>query len=46
MNYDFGNGLVASAAAIGTNAKRYAYLTPAGRFNGRDTVVLGVKYSF
>jgi len=46
VNYDFGNGLVASAAAIGSNAKRYAYLTPAGRFNGRDTVVLGVKYSF
>ena len=46
VNYDFGNGVVASAAAIGTDAKRYAYLTPTGRFNGRDTVVLGLKYSF
>jgi len=46
VNYDFGNGLVASASAIGTDAKRYAYLTPAGRFNGRDGVVVGVKYSF
>ena len=49
LNYDFGNGLIASAAAIGTNAKRASYFVPLagdGRYTGRDTVVLGLKYNF
>ena len=46
VNYDFGNGLVASAAAIGTDAKKAAYFTPAGKATGRDGLVLGLKYNF
>ena len=46
VNYDFANGLVASAAAIGTDAKKGAYVTPSGRNTGRDALVLGLKYSF
>ena len=49
LNYDFSNGLIASAAAIGTNAKKASYFVPLagdGRYTGRDTVVLGLKYNF
>ena len=46
VNYDFANGLVASAAAIGTDAKKGAYVSPALKNLGRDTLVLGLKYSF
>ena len=45
LNYDFGNGLVASAAAIGTDAKKTSYFTPAGKATGRDGLVLGLKYN-
>jgi uncharacterized protein (TIGR02001 family) len=43
---DFGNGLTASIAAIGTNAKDAFYKV--GRFDnlGKDAVVVGLKYSF
>ena len=52
LNYDFGNGLVASAAAIGTNARRASYVvgpfggSSAGKYTGNDTLVLGLKYNF
>lgn len=46
VNYDFGNGLVASATAIGTDAKKGSYVTLAGKNTGRDGLVLGLKYSF
>jgi uncharacterized protein (TIGR02001 family) len=46
LNKDFGNGLSASAALIGTNADKALYVTPSGRFTGKTAVVLGVKYSF
>jgi len=46
VNKDFGNGLSASAALIGTNADKALYTTPAGRFTGRAMLVAGVKYSF
>ncbi len=46
LNKDFGNGLVASAAVIGTNADKALYVTPSGRFTGRTALVLGLKYSF
>ncbi len=46
LNYDFGNGLVASAAAIGTDARKTSYFTPAGKGTGRDGLVLGLKYNF
>lgn len=43
---DFGNGLTASIAAIGTDAKDAFYKV--GRFDnlGKDAVVVGLKYSF
>ena len=46
VNYDFGNGLVASAAAVGTDANKGAYPTPKGKNTGRDGLVVGLKYSF
>jgi uncharacterized protein (TIGR02001 family) len=46
LNKDFGQGLSASAALIGTNADRALYATPAGRFTGRTALVVGLKYTF
>jgi uncharacterized protein (TIGR02001 family) len=46
VNKDFGNGLVGSAAFVGTNADKTLYFTPAGKFTGRNGVVLGLKYNF
>ena len=46
---DFGKGLVASAAAVGTNTKSGAgdfYTDGYGRRLGKSTVVVGLKYSF
>lgn len=44
---DLGNGLVASAAAIGTNAKRGGFYTDLNnKFIANSTVVVGLKYSF
>jgi uncharacterized protein (TIGR02001 family) len=46
LGKDFGNGVSASAAVVGTDAERSVYVTPAGKFTGRTGLVLGVKYSF
>lgn len=46
---DFGNGLVVSLAAVGTDAKRAFYTPTFGstdRYLGKDTVVVGLKYNF
>lgn len=43
---DLGNGLSASAALIGTDASKSLYVTPAGKFTGRNGLVVGLKYSF
>ena len=48
---DFGNGLVLSVAAIGTNAVRGGFYTNtlasnAGKFIANDTFVVGLKYGF
>ena len=43
---DFGNGVSASAAAVGANADDALYVTPAGKFTGKTGLVAGVKYSF
>ena len=45
LNYDFGNGLVASLSAVGTDADKALYVTPSGRFTGRGSAVIGLKYS-
>ena len=46
LGKDLGNGLSASAGVIGTNAKKALYVTPDGKFSGRNGLVVGVKYSF
>jgi uncharacterized protein (TIGR02001 family) len=43
---DFGNGLSATAAVVGTDADRAVYVTPGGKFTGRTGLVVGVKYGF
>ncbi|MEJ6021251.1 TorF family putative porin [Ramlibacter sp. PS4R-6] len=42
---DFGNGFSASAAYVGSNARRAFYTDFGGRYIGNDTVVVGVKYT-
>ncbi|MBP7452225.1 MAG: TorF family putative porin [Ottowia sp.] len=46
LGKDFGNGLSASLAVVGTDAKKSLYTTPSGRFTGRTGVVAGIKYTF
>jgi uncharacterized protein (TIGR02001 family) len=46
LGKDLGNGFSASAALIATNADKGVYFTPSGKFNGKTTVVVGLKYSF
>ena len=46
LGKDFGNGFSASVAAVGTDAERSLYVTPAGRFTGRSGLVLGARYAF
>ncbi|MDO5625634.1 MAG: TorF family putative porin [Pseudomonadota bacterium] len=43
---DFGQGLAASVALVGSNADKQLYTTPSGRFTGRTALVAGVKYTF
>jgi len=43
---DFGNGLSASAALIGTDVGDALYVSPSGKNLGKSGLVLGVKYSF
>jgi uncharacterized protein (TIGR02001 family) len=46
LGKDLGNGLSASAAVIGTNAKTGSYVSPSDKQLGKSTVVLGLKYAF
>ena len=46
LSKDLGNGFSLSAAALGTNASKTAYVTPANKFTGKSALVLGAKYSF
>lgn len=49
LTKDFGKGLTASVAAVGTDAKKSFYTNTfenTGRYLGKDTVVVGVKYTF
>lgn len=46
LGKDFGNGLSATLAAVGSNADKFFYTDTKGRFLGNDTVVAGLKYSF
>lgn len=46
LSKDFGKGLSASVAVIATDADDNLYVTSNGKFSGRTTGVVGVKYSF
>ncbi len=46
LGKDFGNGFSVSAAAIGTDAKTGAYVSPNGKNLGKSSLVVGVKYTF
>ena len=46
LSKDLGGGFSVSAAAIGTDASKTGYVTPAGKFTGKNAVVLGAKFSF
>ena len=43
---DFGNGVIVSLAAVGTDADEALYVTPGGKFTGKNRLVLGAKYAF
>ena len=43
---DLGNGFSLSAAALGTDASKSDYVTPDGKFTGKNALVVGAKYSF
>jgi uncharacterized protein (TIGR02001 family) len=42
---DFGKGVSASLALVGTDADKSVYYTPANKFTGKSGVVVGLKYS-
>ena len=46
LGKDMGGGFSLSAALVGTDASKTFYVTPAGRFTGRNALVLGAKFSF
>lgn len=46
LGKDFGNGLSATVAAVGSNADKSFYTDAKGKFLGNDALVVGVKYSF
>jgi uncharacterized protein (TIGR02001 family) len=43
---DFGNGLAATVAAIGTNADKTFYTDSKGKYLGDSVLAVGLKYSF
>jgi uncharacterized protein (TIGR02001 family) len=46
LGKDLGNGLSASAAIIGTDAKKGAYVSPSNKDLGNSNLVVGLKYAF
>jgi len=46
LGKDMGNGMTASAALIGTDANKGAYVSPSGKQLGKAGVVVGLKYTF
>jgi uncharacterized protein (TIGR02001 family) len=46
LSKDFGNGLVATVAAITTNADKTFYTDTKGRYLAKNAVTVGVKYNF
>ncbi len=46
LGKDLGNGLSATGAIIGTNAKKSFYYTPQNKATGGTGLIVGLKYSF
>jgi len=47
LGKDFGNGISASLAAVGTDADKVFYASPVnGKFTGKNAAVAGVKYTY
>ncbi len=46
LSKDFGNGLVATAAAMDTNASKTYYTDFNGKYLGNSTLAVGLRYSF
>jgi uncharacterized protein (TIGR02001 family) len=46
LGKDLGNGLSASAAIIGTDAKAGSYVSPSNKDLGKSGLVVGLKYTF
>lgn len=46
LGKDLGSGVSVSAALVGSDADKRLYLTPAGKFTGRNALVLGARFGF
>ena len=46
LGKDLGNGISLSAALLGTDADKAGYVSPQGKFLGKNALVLGAKFSF
>lgn len=46
LGKDLGNGLSATGALVTTDADKTNYVTPSGKFTGKSSLVVGLKYSF
>lgn len=46
LGKDFGNGVLATVALVGTDAGSGLYVSPSGKNLGKSGLVLGAKYSF
>ena len=46
LGKDMGGGISLSAMLVGTDADKTGYVTPAGKFTGKNALVLGAKFSF
>ena len=46
LGKDMGGGISLSAMLVGTDADKTGYVTPDGKFTGKNALVLGAKFSF
>ena len=46
LGKDMGGGISLSAMLVGTDASKTGYVTPSGKFTGKNGLVLGAKFSF
>lgn len=46
LGKDMGGGFSLSAAVIGTDAHKHIFVSPSGKFLGKNAIVLGAKFGF